>query len=100
VPKVEDYKSYKDSVNASEYQKQFVREAYRLLKPGGRLVYSTCTLTDVENEAVVEYALNIGFKLEDYEVKSSRGKKGDYGIRFTPHRDRTPGFFISLKLVK
>jgi 16S rRNA C967 or C1407 C5-methylase (RsmB/RsmF family) len=54
----------------------------------------------VENEAVVEYALNIGFKLEDYEVKPSRGKKGDYGIRFTPHRDGTPGFFISLKLVK
>ncbi len=100
VPKVEDYKSYKDSVNASEYQKQFVREAYRILKPGGRLVYSTCTLTDVENEAVVEYALNIGFKLEDYEVKLSRGRKGEYGIRFTPHRDGTPGFFISLKLVK
>lgn len=84
----------------SEYQKQFVREAYRILKPGGRLVYSTCTLTDLENEAIVEYALSIGFELEDYDVKPGRGRVGVYGVRFTPHLDGTPGFFISLKLVK
>jgi len=100
IPKVEDYKTYRDSCAMSEYQKQFVREAYRILKPGGRLVYSTCTLTDVENEAIVEYALSLGFELEDYEFKPSRGLAGDYGFIFTPHRDGTPGFFISFKLVK
>jgi len=100
IPKVEDVKSYRDSANMSEYQKQFVREAYRILKPGGRLVYSTCTLTDLESEAIVEYALSIGFELEDYDVKPGRGRVGVYGVRFTPHLDGTPGFFISLKLVK
>ncbi len=100
IPKVEDTRSYRDAINMGEYQRQFIREAYRILKPGGRLVYSTCTLTDVENEAVVEYALNIGFKLEDFEIKPSRGRIRDYGIRFTPHLDKTPGFFISLKLIK
>lgn len=100
IPKVEDSKRYADALNMSEYQKQFIREAYRILKPGGRLVYSTCTLTDVENEAVVEYALSIGFELEDYDTKIYRGSLGDYGYVFTPHRDGTPGFFISLKLVK
>ncbi|CAN7997810.1 unnamed protein product [Ixodes hexagonus] len=38
-------------------QKALLDTAVRLLKPGGTLVYSTCTLTTAENEAVVAWAL-------------------------------------------
>lgn len=38
-------------------QKRLILTAWRLLKPGGRLVYSTCTMAPEENEAVVDWLL-------------------------------------------
>jgi len=41
----------------SSLQKQLISEAWKLLKPGGKLVYSTCTMAPEENEVVVDYLL-------------------------------------------
>jgi tRNA (cytosine49-C5)-methyltransferase len=40
-----------------QLQKRIVGQAWQLLRPGGVLVYSTCTMAPEENEAVVDYAL-------------------------------------------
>lgn len=40
-----------------QLQKRLIAQAWRLLKPGGTLVYSTCTIAPDENEAVVDYLL-------------------------------------------
>lgn len=41
----------------SDLQKRLILEAWRLLKPGGALVYSTCTMAPEENEVVVDWLL-------------------------------------------
>ncbi|KAI3905601.1 hypothetical protein MKX01_036510 [Papaver californicum] len=41
-----------------KYQKKMFDQAVQLVRPGGTLVYSTCTLNPGENEAVVRYALD------------------------------------------
>ncbi len=41
----------------SKLQKKIIMQAWYLLKPGGSLVYSTCTMAPEENEAVVDYLL-------------------------------------------
>lgn len=41
-----------------KYQKKMFDQAIHLVRPGGTLVYSTCTLNPGENEAVVRYALD------------------------------------------
>lgn len=40
-----------------QLQKKLIVQAWHLLKPGGTLVYSTCTMAPEENEAVIDYLL-------------------------------------------
>lgn len=40
-----------------QLQKRVIGQAWQLLKPGGTLVYSTCTMAPEENEAVIDYLL-------------------------------------------
>ena len=100
IPKVYDAKSYRDVVNSAEYQRQFLRVAAKLLKPCGRLVYSTCTVTLAENEANVAYAEEeLGLRLEEPQLRhprSSRGVGVSEAIRFHPHVHGLPGYFIAV----
>lgn len=40
------------------YQKRLIRTAVALLKPGGVLTYSTCTINTMENEGMVRHVLD------------------------------------------
>ncbi len=70
-----------------------------LVRPGGRMVYSTCSLFRGENEDVVKKFLkgNPGFRsvgLADvipWPVETGPGK----GVTLLPHRHGTDGFFIA-----
>ena len=99
VPKVYDRKTVNDIISLSNYQRQFVRAAVRLLKPCGVLVYSTCTVTVTENEDVVSYAESLGLRLEQAwprHPRSARGIGVGEALRFHPHVHGTPGYFIAV----
>ncbi len=104
-PKLEDRKSYGDVLALMNYQLQFLRAASRMVKPGGTVVYSTCTVTVEENEEVIERMLEEDRCLEVGEVRADRASRGVHGqyrelfARFHPHEHDTPGYFIA-KLVK
>lgn len=80
----------------SQDQFNLLCSAFRLLKPGGRLVYSTCTLNGIEDDKV---ALKLLKKfpqaklVEDYPKHSPEQIGELKGIRFWPHKTKTKGFF-------
>jgi len=82
-------------------QSAILASAARLLKPGGRIVYATCSLLDEENRAVVEAFLsgNPTFTLRPAnEVLAGLGIALDTGpyLELLPHRHGTDGFFAAV----
>ena len=54
-------------------QKSIITQAARMLKPGGMLLYSTCTFDGRENEGTIEYLLNA---YPEFEILDMKGYEG------------------------
>lgn len=80
-------------------QWQILVAGSRSLRPGGTLVYSTCTISAVENEQLIEQFLsdNSDFVLDDLagQWPSHPHPSASRFLLTLPHRDRTAGFFIA-----
>ncbi|MDD2547385.1 MAG: RsmB/NOP family class I SAM-dependent RNA methyltransferase [Burkholderiaceae bacterium] len=91
-------------------QTAILDSAARLLKPGGRLVYATCSILPQENEAIAEAfsAAHPEFEWQDAgellaQLKvdaaaslCSGGSSGTAYLRLWPHRHHTDGFFAAV----
>lgn len=60
------YWSQKHVERSQALQKKIVDQAYKMLEPGGTLVYSTCTFAPEEDEQIVEYLLE---QFDDLEIE-------------------------------
>ncbi len=91
-----------------EVQKRIILRGFDLLRPGGTMLYSTCSYDPEENEAVVAYLLNNRpavlreIPLKEGTVPGLTQWKDDvYGpelakcSRIYPHRIDTVGFFMA-----
>jgi len=99
--KLEDFEKY------SKIQKELLGITKKILKPGGILLYSTCSLAPEENEMQVEYAVeNLGFEVLNLKNKqASKGFTEFFGKehpkylekckRFFPHKHDAQGFFMA-----
>jgi 16S rRNA (cytosine967-C5)-methyltransferase len=83
-------------------QKKILAAAATLVKPGGRLVYATCSLLKEENEDVVAGFLATHSEFERLPVTGILERRhialAQEGIdlRLTPHRHGTDGFFAAV----
>lgn len=80
---IEDWSQ--DKVNECvAIQRQLIRDAYQMLRADGMIIYSTCTFTRQENEAIIEDFLG------DYPDANLLDMD-----RIWPHRDRGEGHFCA-----
>ncbi len=96
---------------SSNIQRRLLQDCVNVLKPGGQLIYSTCSLEPEENEMNINWALeHLPVRLEKVNLAIGEpgltnvfGRKLNPDIamcrRFWPHKTSTEGFFIA-KLVK
>jgi 16S rRNA (cytosine967-C5)-methyltransferase len=85
-------------------QAAILASAARLLKPGGRLVYATCSLLPQENEAIAQgftaehqafRPVPAGQVLEQLKIPAGNLISGEF-LRLWPHRHATDGFFAAI----
>lgn len=88
-------------------QRQLLENAYKMLKPGGMLLYSTCTFSDIEDEQVVLSFLSEHADMTVCDIKKENGLCGPYDkyaeydtikgcVHAFPHRFRGEGHFAAL----
>ena len=77
-------------------QLDILNNVCRYLKPGGTLLYSTCTVRTGENEEVVKafLAAHPEFKVEAFTLPGPVGECEQGMVTLWPHRHGTDGFFI------
>ena len=78
-----------------ETQANLLEIASKLVKPGGRLIYVTCSLLDEEGTGAITSFLTKHGQWTRTELDLPLGTAHGDGYRLTPHRDSTDGFFIA-----
>ncbi len=108
----DDYTKDKAALAMAKRQKDILLKAIKLCKPGGRIVYSTCTFSPYENEAVVSEVLEhwgdaisiVPMTVPGLTLSPGLTAWRDltfdermvHAMRLWPHINNTGGFFIAV----
>ena len=90
------YKDLEPLGRLPEIQRRILDNVSRYVRPGGVLLYSTCTILHRENEAVAEAFLadHPEFSPEPFPLPEALGGEHRAMAALYPHRHGTDGFFI------
>ncbi len=90
-------------------QRQILESAWKMLKPGGKLVYSTCTFASMEDEAMIQWFIDTypdmkicpverkeGFSEGRPELVEGGAESLKECVRIFPHRTKGEGHFAVL----
>lgn len=88
--------SQKNITEHAKLQRRLLRSAYRMLKPGGTLVYSTCTLAPEENEEQMKWFVeeHPSMKIESIILPISPIRPTKFGTIILPSLENE-GFFVA-----
>ncbi len=102
-------KTQKDIKKLANVQKKLLNSGLKVLKPGGKLLYSTCSIAPEENEFVINDVLQDSSEYSIIQLNTQYGISGftevfgkilrkdlKFSQRLYPHIHNTIGFFICL----
>lgn len=102
-PEIKYQKTESDIHNLAGIQKDILHHVAPLLKQGGFLIYSTCTIDKEENEDVVqaflndhpEYEVDISFFSELPQLLQEGPGVSEWGVQIFPQTIGSDGFFLT-----
>ena len=92
----------------AKLQRDILKNAVRMLRPGGQLLYSTCTFAPVENEGSISWVLENFAEMDALEIEHYEGfapGRAEWGngderlkrcVRIWPHKMKGEGHFLAL----
>lgn len=77
-------------------QQRILKSLWPLLKPGGKMLYATCSLLARENELQIEWFLEQAADAEVLDISSYPGHALNHGLQTLPGGSDMDGFYYSL----
>lgn len=94
-PDIKFLRQQQDVTNIISEQKTILDKIWPLLKTGGKLLYSTCSIFKVENDDQIQSFLERHQDAQLQNINVNWGNKTPYGIQIFPGQDNMDGFYYS-----
>ena len=95
-PDIKVHRKDEDIASFAEQQKEILSGVWPLLKPGGRLLYITCSILDEENDHVVAWALENLPDIEARALNCDHLITTTFGLQTLPSAQGGDGLYFAL----
>ncbi len=95
-PDIKWHRQAKDIDQLNTLQWRLLKNAWRYLKPGGRLLYSTCSILKAENELLIDAFLKQNKDAHAIVLDARFGRVSGVGRQRFPGENGSDGFFYAL----
>jgi 16S rRNA (cytosine967-C5)-methyltransferase len=94
-PDIKQLRTPEEISKLAELQSQLLRSLWPLLKPGGIMLYATCSIMPKENAQVIEAFVERQAQAECLEIDADWGIAQTYGRQLLPKVDGHDGFYYA-----
>ncbi|MDH5473227.1 MAG: 16S rRNA (cytosine(967)-C(5))-methyltransferase, partial [Gammaproteobacteria bacterium] len=95
-PDIKSLRREADMVSLVETQRKILNSIWPLLKPGGRLLYATCSIFKQENEQQMEAFLAMTHDASEILINATWGQARSHGRQIFPGEQDMDGFYYAI----
>ena len=95
-PDIKWLRRHDDIAQLVATQQTMLRQAWRLLAPGGRLLYATCSVFRAENEQQIDHFLDDAADAEEIIIQADWGEDCRHGRQILPGQQAMDGFYYAV----
>lgn len=95
-PDIKLHRTANDIVKLAALQWQIINALWTTLKPGGRMLYATCSILPAENEQIIQRFCESRDDAEHHAINAAWGVARDYGRQLFPQAQGHDGFYYAL----
>jgi len=95
-PDIKIHRTLEDITQLVENQHKIINSLWNTLKPGGLLLYATCSVLKIENENQIGRFLKENSNAKEIEIAWESDNFAQYGLQILPGENDMDGFYYAL----